>query len=165
MNYHNIQHDDMLNGDGLRVVLFVSGCTHNCPECQNPQTHPFDSGIEFDQEALEELKAELTKDYISGITFSGGDPMHPKNRDTVAAIIWALSDVLKTNKKTVWMYTGYSWDEVKNELAVRLTDVLVDGEYDPSLSDVNYPWAGSSNQRVIDVQKSLREGKVILHET
>lgn len=163
MNYHNILHDDMLNGDGLRVVLFVSGCTHNCPECQNPQTHSFDSGIPFDQEALTELKTELQKDYISGITFSGGDPLHPANRETVAAIIWALSDILKSQNKTVWIYTGYRWDEVKNELAVRLADVLVDDRYDPALNDVNYPWAGSTNQRVIDVQKSLAAGQVILH--
>lgn len=164
MNYHNILHDDMLNGDGLRVVLFVSGCAHECPGCQNPQTHNFDSGIEFDQSALTELRSELSKDYISGITFSGGDPMHPKNRETVAAIIWALSDVIKAGKKTVWIYTGYSWDEVKNELAVRLADVVVEGKYIAELNDVNYPWAGSTNQRVIDVQKSLHESRVILHE-
>lgn len=164
MNYHNIVHDDMLNGDGLRVVLFVSGCTHNCPECQNPQTHSFDSGILFDQAALTELKTELQKDYISGITFSGGDPLHPSNRETVAAIIWALSDILKSQHKTVWIYTGYQWDEIKNELAVRLADVVVDGKYDPTLSDINYPWAGSTNQRVIDVQRSLEAHRVILHE-
>ena len=163
MNYHNILHDDMLNGDGLRVVLFVSGCNHHCPQCQNPQTHAIDSGILFDQSALNELKQELQKDYIAGITFSGGDPLHPSNRETVAAIIWALSDIIKNQHKTVWIYTGYQWNEVKNELAVRLADVLVDGEFNPELLDVNYPWAGSTNQRVIDVQKSLAAGQVILH--
>ena len=164
MNYHNILHDDMLNGDGLRVVLFVSGCAHNCPQCQNPQTHPVMSGIPFDQDAMEEIRNELSKDYIAGITFSGGDPMHPSNRETVASIIWSLSDILKTTGKTVWIYTGYRWEDIKNERAVRLADVLVDGEFDPSLLDVNYPWAGSTNQRVIDVQQSLRAGQVILHE-
>lgn len=107
MNYHNILHDDMLNGDGLRVVLFVSGCDHSCPQCQNPQTHSVSSGIPFDQDALDEIRTELSKDYIAGITFSGGDPLHPSNRETVASIIWSLSDILKTANKTVWIYTGY----------------------------------------------------------
>lgn len=163
MNYHNILHDDMLNGDGLRVVLFVSGCDHSCPQCQNPQTHSVSSGIPFDQDALDEIRTELSKDYIAGITFSGGDPLHPSNRETVASIIWSLSDILKTANKTVWIYTGYRWEDVKNERAVRLADVLVDGEFDSALLDVNYPWAGSTNQRVIDVQKSLAAGQVILH--
>lgn len=101
---------------------------------------------------------------IAGITFSGGDPLHPSNRETVASIIWSLSDILKTANKTVWIYTGYRWEDVKNERAVRLADVLVDGEFDSALLDVNYPWAGSTNQRVIDVQQSLRTGQVILHE-
>lgn len=164
MNYHNILHDDMLNGDGLRVVLFVSGCNHHCPQCQNPQAHSISSGIPFDQDALDEIRTELSKDYIAGLTFSGGDPLHPSNRETVASIIWSLSDILKAANKTVWIYTGYRWEDVKNERAVRLADVLVDGEFDPSLLDVNYPWAGSTNQRVIDVQQSLRAGQVVLHE-
>jgi len=163
MNYHNIQSDDMLNGDGLRVVLFVSGCNHNCPNCQNPQTHDVNSGIEFDESAMNELREELSKPYISGITFSGGDPLHPANRDNITNIIKNLSDIIKSQNKTIWIYTGYNWDEVKDIEAVKLSDVLVDGLFVESLKDVNYPWCGSTNQRVIDVQKSLKEKKVILH--
>lgn len=83
MNYHNITHDDMLNGVGLRVVLWCSGCSHNCHNCQNPQTWDINSGISFDEKAKEELFSELSKDYISGITFSGGDPLHENNLQTI----------------------------------------------------------------------------------
>lgn len=163
MNYHNIQTVDMLNGDGLRVTLFVSGCSHHCPECQNPQTHSLLSGIEFDRDALEELREELSKPHISGITFSGGDPLHVKNRAQTAEIIRCLADILHAQKKTVWIYTGYLWDDIKDCAAVQMADVVVDGEYIAEKNDVNYPWCGSTNQRVIDVKRSLEEGKVILH--
>lgn len=161
MNYHNIQTVDMLNGDGLRVTLFVSGCEHNCPGCQNPQTHDINSGIEFDEDAMNELREELSKDYISGVTFSGGDPMHPENRDVVAEIIKGISDL----GKTVWIYTGYNWDDIKNEDAVLMADVVVDGRFIEKQADVNYPWGGSTNQRVIDVKRSIAEKAVRLYET
>lgn len=164
MNYHNIKTVDMLNGDGLRVTLFVSGCEHNCGGCQNPQTHPLTSGIEFDGAALDELRSELSKPYISGITFTGGDPMHPKNREAVVDIVHSLSDIISDQNKTVWIYTGYMWDDIKHEEAVRLADVVVDGRFVERQKDVNYPWCGSTNQRVIDVKKSIKEGAVVLHE-
>lgn len=86
MNYHNIHHDDMLNGDGLRVTLFVSGCNHQCPECQNPQTWPTGSGITFDEAAVEEIMDYMGRDYISGLTLSGGDPLHPDNRQAISEL-------------------------------------------------------------------------------
>ena len=87
MRYHNITKDDMLNGDGLRVVLWVAGCTHCCQDCQNPVTWDIRGGLPFDQAAREEIFAELEKDYISGITLSGGDPLHPANRQDVAELV------------------------------------------------------------------------------
>lgn len=164
MNYHNITTDDLLNGDGLRVVLWVAGCEHHCKNCQNPITWNPDGGIEFDIKALHELYGYLEKPYIDGITFSGGDPLHPDNID----YIFALAEIVKRKyKKTVWLYTGYEWEEivkfVHKDLLKRI-DILVDGKFVEELKDVTYHWAGSTNQRVIDVQKSLETGEVVLHK-
>lgn len=161
MRYHNITKDDMLNGDGLRVVLWVAGCSHCCPECQNPITWDPNGGILFDEEAKAELFEELKKDYVSGITFSGGDPLHVRNEGDVTALAREIR--MKFPEKTIWLYTGGSWDFVKNREVVRYLDVLVDGEYECAKRDTQLHWRGSSNQRVINVQESLRQGKVVLH--
>ena len=162
MNYHNITHDDMLNGDGLRVVLWVAGCTHQCPDCQNPITWDLAGGLPFDEIAEAELFSDMEKQHISGVTFSGGDPMHPFNRSE----IFRLMKKSKENfpDKTVWLYTGFMWEDLKDIPEIKYADVLVDGEYRKELGDNNLHWVGSSNQRVIDVQKSLDTNSVILHE-
>ena len=147
MNYHNITHDDMLNGDGLRVVLWVAGCTHHCKNCQNPETWDINGGIPFDNEAKEEIFNDLKKDYISGITFSGGDPLHPKHRKQVLELAKEIKEKFPT--KTVWCYTGFLYEEVKDIENLKYIDVLVDGEFKEELKDVNLPWVGSSNQRII----------------
>ena len=153
MNYHNITKTDMLNGDGLRVVLWVSGCDHACKGCQNPQTWSVHSGIPFDEDAKKELFEELSKDYVSGITFSGGDPFHTSNRNEVLELIKEIK--VKFPNKTIWVYTGYTWEHIKDLAIMKYIDVLVDGRFVEELADVNYPYAGSTNQKVIDVQKSL----------
>lgn len=165
MNYHDIKHDDMNNGPGLRVTLFVSGCDHYCNGCQNPETWDTKSGIPFDNTAIEEIFKQLDNDYISGITFSGGDPLNANNRVEVCSLIHQIR--LKYGKsKSIWIYTGYTWEEIVNTLTPVLlgVDVLIDGMFDKDLVDVNYHWAGSTNQRVIDVQRSLEEKKVILYK-
>lgn len=165
MNYHDIKHDDMNNGPGLRVTLFVSGCDHYCNGCQNPETWDTKSGIPFDNTAIEEIFKQLDNDYISGITFSGGDPLNANNRVEVCSLIHQIR--LKYGKsKSIWIYTGYTWEEIVNTLTPVLlgVDVLIDGMFDKDLADVNYHWAGSTNQRVIDVQRSLEEKKVILYK-
>ena len=165
MNYHDIKHDDMNNGPGLRVTLFVSGCDHYCNGCQNPETWSTKSGIPFDDTAIEEIFEQLNNDYISGITFSGGDPLNENNRVEVCSLIHQIR--LKYGKsKSIWIYTGYTWEEIVNTLTPVLlgVDVLIDGMFDKNLADVNYHWAGSTNQRVIDVQKSLEEKKVVLYK-
>lgn len=164
MNYHDITKDDMLNGDGLRVVLWVAGCEHQCDGCQNPITWNPEYGIPFDKKAKYELFTELEKDYIAGITFSGGDPLHPQNVLMVSGIINEIKESFPN--KTVWIYTGYCWEDVSYMTALwKNVDVLVDGRFEKDKLDVSCPWVGSTNQRVIDVQKSLKEGKVILHES
>lgn len=164
MNYHDITKDDMLNGDGLRVVLWVAGCEHQCDGCQNPITWNPEYGIPFDNKAKHELFTELEKDYIAGITFSGGDPLHPKNLLKVSELISEIKESFPN--KTVWIYTGYCWEDVSYMTALwKNVDVLVDGRFEKDKLDVSCPWVGSTNQRVIDIQKTLKEGKVILHES
>lgn len=163
MKYHNITKDDLLNGDGLRVVLWVSGCEHHCKGCQNPVTWNPDDGLDFDQESKEELFRELEKPYVSGITFSGGDPLYFTNIEKVTELCREVKE--KFPNKSIWIYTGYSWNEVKHiSVLMQFVDVLVDGKFIQELKDKNLKWKGSSNQRVIDVQRSLKEGKVILHD-
>lgn len=162
MRYHNITKCDMLNGKGLRVVLWVSHCTHNCIGCHNPETHDANSGIPFDSEAYNELCEELDKDYISGITFSGGDPMSPINREEILGLIKKIKK--KYPKKTIWVYSGYTWEYLKNIDGVCDIDVLVDGPYVNKLRDVSLQYIGSSNQRIIDVKSTILSGNIILEQ-
>lgn len=161
MRYHNITKDDMLNGDGLRVVLWVAGCSHCCPECQNPLTWDPNSGLVFDEKAKQEIFDQLDKTYTSGLTFSGGDPLHIANITEVTELAKEIRG--KYPSKTIWLYTGSVWEAVKQEEIMRYIDVLVDGEFDPAKKEIGLQWKGSSNQRVIDVKSTLNQGKVILH--
>lgn len=167
MKYHNITHNNMTNGDGLRVVLWVSGCDHRCPGCQNPVTWDPADGLIFGTAEKEEIFRELEKPYIAGITFSGGDPLHPNNRGVVYGLMRQIKE--KFPDKTIWLYTGYSWDFIEGNkylpTVMKYVDVLVDGRYMEELRDVNYPWAGSTNQRVIDVPRTLKEGGIVLYES
>ena len=162
MNYHNITKDDMLNGDGLRVVLWVAGCTHQCAGCQNPITWDLAGGLPFDEAAENELFEELKRPHVSGVTFSGGDPLHPFNRSEVFRLMKKSKELFPD--KTVWVYTGFLWEDLKDIPEMKYADVLVDGEFEKDKNDNNLHWVGSSNQRVIDVQKSLKENTVCLHE-
>lgn len=155
MRYHNITKDDMLNGDGLRVVLWVSGCSHCCKGCQNPITWDVNGGVLFDDAAKQEIFEQLDKPYISGITFSGGDPLHSANRMDVRTLMAEIRE--KYPQKTIWLYTGDVWENVMHYPMMRYVDVLVDGEFMIEKRDIKLMWKGSSNQRVIDVQKSLRQ--------
>lgn len=161
MRYHNITHDDMLNGDGLRVVLWVAGCSHRCKDCQNPITWDPNDGIEFCQKEIEELFDYMSKDYISGITYSGGDPLYIDNREDITNLAKVLRD--RFPDKTQWLYTGYWYDDVKDLEVMEYIDVIVDGPFINTLKDNTLHWKGSSNQRVIDVQKSRELGTIVLH--
>lgn len=161
MRYHNITTDDMLNGDGLRTVLWVAGCTHCCKECQNPITWDVNGGVPFDESAKKELFEKLNHDYISGITFSGGDPLHPLNREPITALAKEINETFPD--KTIWLYTGFLWEDLQNEEILKYIDVLVDGEFMVDLLDTKLKWCGSSNQRIIDVPASLDAGRVILY--
>ena len=172
INDHNITCPDQNNGDGLRVVLWLSGCNHHCKGCQNPQTWDKNSGIKFDENAVEELLVDLNFDYISGITLTGGDPLNENNVIEVLNFLNKITVLFP--QKTVWIYTGYTWEEIinptiedKSSVArkeiLKYCDVLVDGRYIEEQRDLKLKWRGSKNQRVIDVQKSLQTNSVVLH--
>ena len=164
MRYHNITKDDMLNGDGLRVVLWVAGCSHCCKECQNPITWDPDGGLPFDDAAKQEIFDQLDHDYIEGITFSGGDPLHSANRLDVRNLMAEIKE--KYPNKTIWLYTGYRWEEIWHYPMMKYIDVVVDGEFVIELKDTKLLWKGSSNQRVIDVKQTLKntvQSEPVLH--
>lgn len=151
----------MLNGDGLRVVLWTAGCEHKCKGCQNPVTWDINGGLVFDDAAKSELFSELEKPYISGITLSGGDPLLKCTRAEMAELVREIRE--KFPNKTIWVYTGYKWSEVRELEIMKYIDVLIDEKFVISLNDNNLRWRGSSNQHVIDVQKSLELDKLVLH--
>lgn len=164
MNFHNIKTDDMLNGDGLRVTCWVSGCDLKCPKCYNPQTWDFNSGIPFTEDTMQELLYDLSKPYIKGCTLSGGHPLDPLNAPEVLKIVKRVKMVFPN--KDIWIYSGYEWNYIiQNETLreiMKYTDVLVDGAYVDELRDISLPFKGSSNQRIIKVKESLEQNKVIL---
>lgn len=160
MRYHNITKDDMLNGEGLRVVLWVAGCGHACPGCHNPVTWDADGGLPFDQDAEDELFAELGKDYVSGVTLSGGDPLFPANRADVGALCARIRQ--RFPDKTIWLYTGYTWEEIQDLPLLENVDVVVDGRFVQTQADSQLHWRGSANQRVIDVGRTRASQEVVL---
>lgn len=160
MNYHNITYDDMNNGDGLRVVLWVAGCDHCCPGCQNPVTWDPNDGLIFDGSAFEEIEDLLDKDYISGLTLSGGDPLFEGNRDDITFLCECMKGTFPD--KTIWLYTGYRYEDIKDLPVMKYIDVLVDGPYVEKLRDTTLKWRGSSNQRVIDVNRTRELGQIVL---
>lgn len=145
----------MLNGDGLRVVLWVAGCNHCCEGCHNPITWDPAGGLPFDEAAKQEIFEQLSKSYISGVTFSGGDPLHPENAKAVKDLMAEIKE--KFPQKTIWLYTGDVWENVYKYPLMQYVDVLVDGEFVADKKDAKLLWKGSANQRVIAVQKTLQQ--------
>ena len=163
MRYHGIEKCSLVNGDGIRVVLWVAGCNHYCKGCHNPSTWDPEGGLLFDEQAKATLFERLNRDYYSGVTFSGGDPLYPANREDITALAKELKELYPD--KTVWLYTGYLWEEVKELEVMQYVDVLVDGEFKEELAEVSYHWAGSTNQKVIDVRESIKNGKLQEHRS
>ena len=136
MNYLQITHEDVCNGEGLRVVLWLSGCSHHCYNCQNPQTWNPDNGIPFDESAKQEIFNELSKDYISGITFSGGDPLYEYNLDEVLKLVKQIRNSYPD--KTIWLYTGFEWNSLMSKIC------------QPTFPDKDF-------ERIIEIHKKRKE--------
>lgn len=163
MRYNKIRKMDISNGPGVRVSVFMQGCTFNCKNCFNPETHDFKGGKEFTDEVIEKIIDLCSKDYVVGLSILGGEPMHPLNIEGTTKLAKAFKE--KYPNKTIWSWTGFLLDrDLKNKEVLSYIDVLVDGQYRDELHDFRLKWRGSSNQRVIDVQKSLKEDKIVLFE-
>lgn len=168
MNYMKITYPDIANGPGCRVTLWVAGCSHQCPGCHNPQTWDQKAGKPLTNEVIEQVIELLRPDYISGLTFSGGDPLFGgvhsnlvSSCDWIATIAGRVREEYH-DKKSIWLWTGYLWDEIKDWKRLPLIDIIVDGPFVQELKDITLPYCGSSNQRVIDVKKSLEQNEVVL---
>ena len=170
MNYANIQFNDIATGEGVRVSLFVSGCTHHCKNCFNPETWDFNYGKIFTEEVQNSIIKELSHDHYNGLTLLGGEPMEPANQKGLLNFVKRVKETYPN--KTIWCYSGYLFDTEllspsrahcpwTREL-LSYIDILVDGEFKEELKDITLRFKGSSNQRIIDVQKSLKENEVIL---
>ncbi len=160
MRYNTIRKMDISNGPGVRVSIFMQGCTFNCKNCFNPETHDFKAGKEFTDETINKVLDLCSNDYIVGLSILGGEPMHPKNIDGTLKLAKVFKE--KYPDKNLWVWTGFLFDrDLKDKEVLKYIDVLVDGQFVDELHDFTLEWRGSSNQRVIDVQKSLKKNKII----
>lgn len=158
--YNLIRKMDIANGPGVRASIFMQGCSFHCKNCFNPETWSFESGNEFTNETIEKVLDVCDKDYIEGLSILGGEPMHPQNREATAKLAKAFKE--KYPNKNLWMWSGFPFEEIKDSEAFQYVDVLVDGTYQDELHNPTLKWRGSSNQRVIDVQKSKEQKKIVL---
>ncbi len=170
MNYANIKKYDIANGPGVRVSLFVSGCTHHCPGCFNPETWDFNYGEPFDSDVINEILEALEPTYIRGFSLLGGEPFEYKNQIGLLPLLREIKN--RFPNKDIWCYTGYDFEtDILEDMAKKWSetyemlsyiDVLVDGEFVEAKKDLALRFRGSSNQRIIQVQESLQQNKVIL---
>ena len=170
MNYCNIKKNDIANGTGVRVSLFVSGCTHHCKGCFQPETWDFEYGQKFTADTENEIIKALSPDYINGLTILGGEPMEPQNQSVLLPFLRKIKNSYP--KKTVWVYSGYTIEELISNSRARcnytdeilsLIDVLVDGEFILEKKNISLQFRGSSNQRIIDMKKTLINGDIALY--
>lgn len=166
MNFSGINYESFADGEGVRVSFFVSGCNRHCPGCFNPEAQDFNYGEPFTRHVLADFAYHLGKPYISGLTILGGEPMEPENLKGTLA----LAKESRSIGKTVWIYSGYTYEELiarhddRTNAVLALTDVLVDGAYVEAERDVSLPFRGSKNQRIIDVQKSISNNEIVLYQ-
>lgn len=171
MNYAEIKNCDIANGEGIRVSLFVSGCTHHCKNCFNSEAWDFEYGQPFTEEIEDKILEYLSPDYVDGLSLLGGEPFEPQNQQALLPFLKKVKE--KYPNKNIWCYSGYLLDEelLKESRArceytdemLSLIDVLVDGEFVQDLYDISLAYRGSSNQRIIDVKSSLEQNKIIAY--
>lgn len=162
MRYNKIRKMDISNGPGVRVSIFMQGCTFNCKECFNPETHDFNGGKEFTDETIEKVLELCGNENVKGLSILGGEPLHPKNIEGTTKLAKAFKE--KMPNKNLWIWTGFLFDkDLKDKEVMKYTDVLVDGRYVDELRNPTLKWKGSENQRVIDVKNSLKTNEVVLY--
>ena len=154
MHYNKIRKMDISNGPGVRVSIFVQGCTFHCKNCFNPETHDFNGGKEFDDDTIKKVLDLCQNDSIRGLSILGGEPLHPKNIEEVTRLAKTFKETYPN--KDIWVWTGFHFEDLKEKEIFHYIDVLVDGQFDEELKDPRLKWRGSSNQRVIDIKRSLK---------
>ena len=163
MRYNKIRKMDIANGPGVRVSIFFQGCAFHCKNCFNPETWDFNGGKEFSDEQIDEIIEIAKSDFITGLSILGGEPMHPTNIEATTRLAKRFKE--EYPDKTIWAWSGFLFDEyVSKKEVAKYLDVLVDGQFKDELRNPKLKWKGSENQRVIDVQKSLKENKIVLYE-
>lgn len=162
MRYNTIRQLDIANGPGCRVSLFVQGCSFHCPGCFNPGTQDFEGGKEFTDDSFRALLEIAKPSHISGLSILGGEPLHPKNRADVIKLARAFKR--EYPEKNIWLWTGFTFEDVFEDLVDSEIDVVVDGRFVEELKDLRLKYRGSSNQRVIDLKETVRTGDIILYE-
>lgn len=168
MNYSDIKFTDMINGKGIRVSLFVSGCSHKCKGCFNKDTWDENYGVPFTKEIQENIFEYFEKFDIAmrGLSLLGGDPTYCKNVDTLREFCSEFKK--RFPKKDIWIWSGFTWEQIKADPKkyelLKLCDVLIEGRFVEALKDLNLKWRGSSNQRVVDVQKTILSNEVVLYD-
>ena len=161
MRYNLIRKMDISNGPGVRVSIFMQGCNFHCKNCFNKETWDFKEGKEFTNKTINEVLDLCSKEHIKGLSILGGEPMHPNNIEGTTSLAKAFKE--KYPEKNLWIWSGFKFDEdLKDKDVLNYVDVLVDGVYQDELHDPTLKWRGSSNQRVIDVQKSIKTGDIVL---
>ena len=160
MRYNTIRQLDIANGPGCRVSLFVQGCSFSCPGCFNTIARDFDGGKEFTEQTMELLFELAEPSHISGLSILGGEPLHPRNRTDVLSLARKFKSMYPD--KTVWLWTGYLIEDVFEDLVDSKIDVIVDGLFKEELKDLRLKYSGSSNQRVIDLNETIRTGNINL---
>lgn len=172
MNYCTIKKWDIADGIGVRVSLFVSGCTHHCKGCFQPETWDFNYGELFTQETENELLEALSPDYINGLTLLGGEPFEPANQRVLVNFLKKVKE--QYPQKTIWCYSGYMYEELKKESRARcevtdemlsMVDVLVDGEFMQEKKNISLQFRGSENQRIIDIKRTVVAGEIVLWQS
>ena len=158
--YNKIRKMDISNGPGVRVSIFMQGCIFHCEGCFNPETWDFKCGNEFTDDTINEVLNLCAPDHIKGLSILGGEPMHPKNIEATTKLAKEFKKMYPN--KTIWSWTGFNFEDIKDKEVFKYIDVLIDGQFKINLRNPNLRWKGSSNQRVIDVQKSLKKGEVVL---
>lgn len=163
MRYNKIRKMDISNGPGVRVSIFMQGCTFNCAKCFNPETHDFNGGKEFTDETIDRIVELCSNENVKGLSVLGGEPLHPNNIEGTTKLVKTFKE--KLPDKNVWVWSGFSFDkDLKDKDVLNYIDVLVDGQYKDEERNPKLKWKGSANQRVIDVPKSLKEDKIFTIE-
>ncbi len=158
MRYNLIRKMDISNGPGVRVSIFMQGCSFHCKNCFNQETWDFEGGREFTDDTINKVLELCNKPEVKGLSILGGEPMHPTNIEGTTKLAKAFKE--KYPEKNIWAWTGFKYEDIKDKEVFNYIDVLVDGQYKDELHDPTLKWKGSSNQRVIDIKKSKNENKI-----